>query len=209
MAATRVHYLRRRQSRGLGLPQPFDPICLVWLAAMASLAMHSCAAVAGTSEPPPEPGSYRTDNYNAPVPKTLNGAKAVLTADKAKQLMDVGEAVFIDVYPRPPKPANLPASTVWRDPPHRSIKGAVWLANTGFGGLTAQVQSYFESELVRLTGGEKTKALVFFCLRDCWMSWNAAKRAIEMGYGQVYWFSEGTDAWEEQGYPIALIEPER
>ena len=164
-------------------------------------------ATAETSEPPPEPGAYRTDNYNAPVPKTLRGAKGVLAADAAKALMDSGGTVLIDVYPRPPKPTNLPASTVWREPPHRSIKGAVWLANTGFGGLSAQVQAYFEGELVRLTGGDKTKALVFFCLRDCWMSWNAAKRAIEMGYSTVYWFSEGTDAWEENGYLIEIIEP--
>ena len=164
------------------------------------------AASAQTSDVA-EPGGYRLDDYNKPVPKSLKGARAVLSADEAKTLQDAGAAVFIDVYPRAPKPANLPPSTVWREPPHRSIQGAVWLANVGFGGLTNHVQAYFEGNLARLSGGDKAKPLVFFCLRDCWMSWNAAKRALELGYTEVYWFSEGTDAWEESGYPITVIEP--
>jgi PQQ-dependent catabolism-associated CXXCW motif protein len=43
---------------------------------------------------------------------------------------------------------------------------------------------------------------VFFCLKDCWMSWNAAKRALSLGYRNVMWFSEGTDGWQELGYPL-------
>ncbi len=177
-------------------------------AALAAFALALVAPLARAETDVAEPETYRTENYNAPVPATLKGARAVLSADAAKQMMDDGHAVFIDVYPRPPKPANLPAGTVWRDPPHRSIKGAVWLANIGFGGLTDQMQAVFEAGLARLSGGDKAKPLVFFCLRDCWMSWNAAKRALTLGYTQVYWFSEGTDAWEEFGYPIAVIEPE-
>ena len=41
--------------------------------------------------------------------------------------------------------------------------------------------------------------LLFYCLKDCWMSWNAAKRAIALGYRHVYWFPEGTDGWTEAG----------
>ena len=175
-------------------------------AALAAIALISSAARAQAGDVE-EPAAYRLEDYNKPVPKSLKGARAVLSADAAKKLQDAGTAVFIDVYPRAPKPANLPASTVWREPPHRSIKGAVWLANVGFGGLTDHVQAYFEGNLARLTAGDKAKPLVFFCLRDCWMSWNAGKRALGLGYTHVYWFSEGTDAWEESGYPIAVIEP--
>jgi PQQ-dependent catabolism-associated CXXCW motif protein len=193
---------------GFELGTVTKPMRSSWLAGLAlGLAtLAPSAALAGDRVI--EPSTYRTENYNAPVPETLAGAKAVLDADAAKKLMDAGTAVFIDVYPRPPKPANLPTSTLWRDPPHRSIKGAVWLANVGFGGLTEPVRAYFERELVRLSAGDKAKPLVFFCLRDCWMSWNAAKRALEMGYENVYWFSEGTDAWEEQGYEVDIIRPE-
>jgi hypothetical protein len=53
------------------------------------------------------------DKYRTPVPKTLKGSAGILSADEAKQFKDNG-AVFIDVYPRAPKPPNLPASTVSR-----------------------------------------------------------------------------------------------
>jgi PQQ-dependent catabolism-associated CXXCW motif protein len=154
-----------------------------------------------------EPGGYRADDYNRPVPKTLNGVKAVIDAEAAKKLLESGSAVFIDVHPRAPKPANLPATTIWREPQHRSIKGAVWLPNVGFGQLSGPVQDYFEAELVRLSRGNKSQPLVMFCLRDCWMSWNASKRAMALGYTSVYWFSEGTDAWEESGYELTVLSP--
>ena len=166
-------------------------------------------APAPSDTPVAEPSGYRTDNYRTPVPKTLTGAKGVLTADAAKHMMDDAHAVFFDVYPRAPKPPNLPASTVWHDPPHRSIMGALWLPNAGYGVVSAETQAYFEAKLALHTVADKSKPVVFFCLRDCWMSWNAAKRAISMGYTAVYWFSEGTDAWEESGYPVTNIEPEK
>ena len=35
------------------------------------------------------------------------------------------------------------------------------------------------------------------------MSWNAAKRALALGYGNVAWFPDGTDAWEALGLPLS------
>ena len=154
-----------------------------------------------------EPESYRTDDYRKPVPATLKGAK-VITADEASALWTAGSAVFIDVYPHAPKPPNLPANTVWREPQHFTIENAKWLANVGYGLLSAESEAYFKSHLERLSGGDKSKPLVFFCLRNCWMSWNSAKRALTYGYSNVLWFSEGTDAWQEIGQPIAEAKPE-
>lgn len=145
-------------------------------------------------------------DYRAPVPKTLARAHVVDARD-AEALLAKG-AVFIDVYPRPPKPPGLPPKTVWRSPKHQSIQGAVWLPNVGYGKLADAPESYFRSNLMRLTDGDTSKPLVFFCLRDCWMSWNAAKRALEWGYANVTWFPDGTDGWQEIGNDIANVEPE-
>lgn len=154
-----------------------------------------------------EPDTYRTDNYRAPVPGTLKGARVVDVGD-AEDIWRARTAVFIDVYPQPPKPANLPKGTIWRTPAHESISGAYWLANVGYGVLSDDFEGYFRDGLQRLTGGDRNRALVFFCLRDCWMSWNAARRALEFGYSNVIWFPDGTDAWRELGLPIEAITPE-
>jgi PQQ-dependent catabolism-associated CXXCW motif protein len=154
----------------------------------------------------PEPDGYRTDDYRSPVPKTLKGAR-VVTAESAEPLWRDGSAVFIDVFPRAPKPPNLPAGTVWRDPVHMSMKGANWLPNVGYGVLSPEFADYFMTRLARLTNGDTAKPVVFYCLRNCWMSWNAAKRALSWGYTSVLWFSEGTDAWQEAGNELERVEP--
>jgi PQQ-dependent catabolism-associated CXXCW motif protein len=155
----------------------------------------------------PEPVDYRHDDYRKPVPATLKGA-TVLDAAQALDLWSSKTAIFIDVYPRPPKPANLPAGTLWRDPSHQSIENAKWLPNVGYGVLSDAVDSYFRSTLMTLTQGDMAKPIVFFCVRNCWMSWNSAKRALAYGYTRIYWFPDGTDAWQEIGQLVVDVQPE-
>ena len=136
----------------------------------------------------PEPEGFRLNQYRSDVPATLRGARAV-SSDEAKTLHDAHQTLFIDVLPRPPKPSNLPKGIVWRDMRRDSIPGSFWLPNVGYGRLHAKVDIYFKAQLVRLTGGDRSKAVLFFCLERCWMSWNAAKRALEYGYTNVIWYS--------------------
>ena len=81
-----------------------------------------------------EPEGYRTENYRAPVPATLAGAR-VLTTAEAEAIWRAGRAIFVDVLPRTPKPPNLPPGTVWRDQPRSNIPGSIWLPDTGYGKL--------------------------------------------------------------------------
>jgi PQQ-dependent catabolism-associated CXXCW motif protein len=164
-------------------------------------------AVAAPSAPPEEPSGYRMDDYRSPVPKTLAGAD-VLTADEAEALWRAHRGVFIDVYPKPPKPPNLPAGVFWRDPEHHTIDGAHWLPNVGYGPLPDDVEAYFKTQLEKLSGGDRNQRLVFFCQKDCWMSWNAAKRALGYGYTNIAWFPDGTDGWQELGYPLVKVQAE-
>ena len=32
---------------------------------------------------------------------------------------------------------------------------------------------------------------MFYCRSDCWLSWNAARRAHQLGYRQLYWYRAG------------------
>jgi PQQ-dependent catabolism-associated CXXCW motif protein len=123
-------------------------------------------------------------NYRAPTPATLKGARVVTTAE-AEQIWKSGGAVFLDVLPHAPRPANLPPGTIWREKPRRNIPGSSWLPDTGYGALAPMTENYLRTNLARATGGDRTKALVVYGLRDCWMSWNAAKRILAMGYANV------------------------
>lgn len=181
------------------------------LGAIPVAALFLCAALwaaeaADGAAHVPEPDGYRMDDYRTPVPKTLAGAR-VIGADEAEELVKAGSAVFIDVYPRAPKPPNLPAGTVWRDPTHMTMEGAHWLPNVGYGVLSDEFEAYFKSRLETLTGADRTRPVVFFCLKDCWMSWNAGKRALAWGYTNVIWFSEGTDAWQQAGFDLVKATP--
>lgn len=158
-------------------------------------------------ENPPEPEGYRTDSYRAPVPATLAGAR-VLTTAQAEAIWRAGSAAFIDVLPRPPKPPNLPAGTIWRDKPRSNIPGSIWLPDTGYGTLAEATDDYLRNGLARASGGNHAKLLVIYCLTDCWMSWNAAKRALSYGFSNVAWYPEGTDGWQRADLPLADSQPE-
>ncbi|MFN3208037.1 MAG: PQQ-dependent catabolism-associated CXXCW motif protein [Roseovarius sp.] len=154
----------------------------------------------------PEPDAYRMDHYRGPVPETLSGGTVVDTV-QAHELWQSGNAAFIDVLPRAPRPANLPEGTIWRDKSRASIPGAIWLPNVGYGALAEVTAEYFRAGLEHATGGELDRPVVFFCLAECWMSWNAAKRAIAWNYSRVYWFPEGTDGWMFEEFPLDDVTP--
>ena len=175
-----------------------------WLVAATLGGLLLAGAAHGQSVAEPE--GYRTGEYRAPTPASLKGARIVTTAE-AETLWKAGNAVFIDVMPRAPRPANLPAGTIWRDTPRRNIPGSVWLPDTGYGALASVTEDYLRRNLARLTAASPAKVLVIYCLRDCWMSWNAAKRALAMGYANVAWYPEGTDGWGDALLPLEESKP--
>lgn len=154
----------------------------------------------------PEPSGFRMDDYRAPVPATLAGA-TVVGPEEAHALWEAGETAFIDVLPQAPKPANLPQGTIWRDKPRDSIPGATWLPNVGYGAIAEVTDAYFRDGLAAATGGDLSHPVLFFCLENCWMSWNAARRALGYGYRAVYWLPEGTDGWTLFDYPTERVTP--
>ena len=166
----------------------------------------------GTTQPllaacvEPEPKDYRTSDFRAPTPCTLQGGIVVGTED-VERLQSRDGALLIDVLPAARRPKNLPADSIWLPKSRRNIPGSVWLANAGLGALPVEEEIHYRKHLERLTGGDKSRKLVVYCLADCWMSWNAAKRAIEWGYSAVYWFPQGTNGWTLQGYALEENKP--
>ena len=93
------------------------------------------------------------DDYRSAVPATLQGA-TVLSTDEARAHWERRDAVFIDVLPQVPRPAGLPASTIWREKPREDVPGSVWLPDTGYGALAPVMERYFEHGLQQASGGD-------------------------------------------------------
>ncbi|MBV8537367.1 MAG: PQQ-dependent catabolism-associated CXXCW motif protein [Alphaproteobacteria bacterium] len=156
--------------------------------------------------PVPELPGYRLDNYRAPVPLTVAGGTAIATED-AKALWTDRHAIFVDVLPAPRRPEGQAPGAVWKPLPRLHIPGSLWLPDVGRGEINERLESYFRDNLERITGRNKAAPVVFYCLADCWMSWNAAKRAISYGYTQVYWYRDGTDGWTKAQLPTEAGTP--
>jgi PQQ-dependent catabolism-associated CXXCW motif protein len=155
---------------------------------------------------PDELDGYRLDDYRAPTPATVAGRAAIDTA-AVHRLWQSHAAAFIDVLPAPRRPDGLPAGAVWAPKPHRDIPGSIWLPDVGRGALTPRLEAWFRAGLERASEGDHKAPLVFYCLAECWMSWNAAKRAIAWGYDAALWYADGNDGWAAAGFPIAEAIP--
>ncbi len=153
-----------------------------------------------------EPSEYRMDDYDAPVPDALTGAGWV-GAVEVQRLMVEENAVVVDVIPEHRKPEALPENQIWIPVPHEGVPGALWLPDTGFGPLSETTERYFRMHLEEATEGDLDRPVAFYCRADCWMSWNAAKRALSYGYKNVYWFAEGVDDWFFEGFDFAHLTP--
>ena len=66
---------------------------------------------------------------------------------------------------------------------------------------------YFAAQLQRASHGRKDWPLVFYCRSDCWLGWNATRRARALGYTRLYWYRDGIDAWQQAGLPLEPAEP--
>ncbi|MCJ8144204.1 PQQ-dependent catabolism-associated CXXCW motif protein [Ancylobacter sp. A5.8] len=181
---------------------------LAWLgmAGLLAVMLAFSQRPAVSAEVVPEPDGYRMDSYRAPTPPTLRGA-AVLDTAAAEALWRAKGALFLDVMPRDVKPTNLPPGTIWRDKRRDHIPGSVWLPNVGYGALSPEMDAWFRKSLGDLTEGRRDAPMVFYCLTDCWMSWNAAKRAMDYGYSAVSWYPAGSDGWAKTGLPLEQATP--
>jgi PQQ-dependent catabolism-associated CXXCW motif protein len=181
---------------------------MIWMMRLSAIffSLTASAALSGQIASTPEPAGYRLESYRAPTPATLEGAR-VLNTTETHEIWKNKQAVFIDVLPRAPRPQGLPANAVWRESERKDIPGSIWLPDTGYGVIADVVLRYFQRGLIEATEGNKNRSLVFYCQKDCWMSWNAAKRALSLGYRDVSWYPEGSDGWAAAAYPLETQRP--
>lgn len=173
----------------------------------ACLLMLSMTCDAGSAAPSSPPlfnaDGYRISLYRSPTPKQAGGATVIGTEELQSLLNQPRKPVLIDVYRR-----QWLEGRFIEDEPHANLPGSHWLANTGDGELSAQWMDYFTEHLRRFSDGHLDQPTVFYCRADCWLSWNAVKRATALGYSEVYWYRDGLDAWLAAGLPVSPAQPE-
>lgn len=149
---------------------------------------------------------YRTARYRAPVPAAPEGVTPI-SASEASALRDRQDVLMIDVMPA--EGGHREADRRWRLAlPRRTIPGAHWFPEVGRGDPDPAIAADFVRGVARLSHGRLDRTIVVFCLSDCWMSWNAARRLAALGYRDVRWLADGTDGWSALSLPLVDAVPE-
>jgi PQQ-dependent catabolism-associated CXXCW motif protein len=162
---------------------------------------------AATTSPAPEPQGFWTGPINSAVPATLAGGKVIHSAHQLQSLLKRPMTVILDVSNAPRRPDNLATGAPWLPLPHQAIPGSLWIPGAGLGDIPPAVDDFFRKQLATATADDVSRRVIVYCHQTCWLSWNAAKRAIGYGYRNVYWYRDGIEGWKAAHFPTAVIEP--
>lgn len=153
-----------------------------------------------------EPEGYWGGPINSPVPATISGGKVIHTQALAKLLEEEG-SVIVDVSNTPKRPEGMALDLPWLPLPQDAIPGSIWIPDVGMAEVSAPLDEFFREELSEATDGHLDATVVIYCHEQCWLSWNAAKRAINYGYRNVHWYPEGIEGWRAAGFTTETVEP--
>ena len=125
---------------------------------------------------------------HGPTPNQIPGGQVITTKGLLPLLQQQGVPVHVfDVLGGPEAlPNAIPAA--WASAP---------------GSFDDSTQQRLTQMLRQVTRGKIDAPLVFYCQSpECWMSYNAALRAIRLGYRNVLWYRGGIEAWKNAGLPL-------
>lgn len=158
------------------------------------------------SEEVREPEGFWSGPINSAVPATITGG-TVIHARELSELLEQSKPLVIDVSNEPKRPPGMAADAPWLPLPQEVIPGSVWLPGAGMAEIAPETDVIFRKLLSQTTGDDRDHPIVIYCHERCWLSWNAAKRAIGYGYRRVHWFPEGVEGWRAAGNPTAVATP--
>ncbi len=181
---------------------------------LSSLALHLAWFPIHSEEKPDSatldyfgPGGYRIAKYRSPTPATVPHGITV-TTPRLQELIRYQDPILVDVQAVAVRPETEEFGISWLLAKERfNLPGSVWLPNVGYGKLDKRMDDYFRYHLNRLTGGDLDRPIVIYCVIDCWMSWNAIRRAASYGYRRLYWYPDGTDGWAVRDLPMEKAQP--
>jgi len=172
----------------------------------ALIAVLCLAVTAVAAAGVPEPEGFRLDGYRGAVPDSVAGATVVHMA-QLQELQRLDAVVLIDVLAAPRRPAGMLPEAPWLPTAHRDLPGSLWWPDIGRGAISPELETHLRTRLADIAASHPGSLIVFYCKADCWLSWNAAKRAAQYGVS-AGWFPEGVDGWEAAGFPTQDATPE-
>lgn len=121
---------------------------------------------------------------HGPTPTSVPGGRTVTTEDVVRLIRSRRPFLTLDVLGGP-----------------ETLPGAVPVAAASApGSFDDATQREFGRFLERATGGDRRLPLLLYCQSvQCWMSYNAALRAIDLGHSEVLWYRGGIEAWKMAG----------
>lgn len=134
-----------------------------------------------------QPQSQLQQTMHGPTPTSIPGGQ-VITTDRVIALVQQGmqggagaPLVFHVLGPGPTLPGAQNAAPA-----------------SQAGSFDDRTQQEFGQYLQQVTQGDKARPMIFYCMNtQCWMSYNAALRAIRMGFTNVLWYRGGIEAWQQ------------
>ena len=177
--------------------------------ALGMCALSSVPSMATAADAPTDaqPEGFWEGNADTPVPAALDGARVVHVKEVAALLRE-SKPVVIDVSSAPRRPAELAPGAPWLPLPHRALPTSRWFPGLGAGAITPAEDDFFRTRLAAATAADFDAPVIVYCHEKCWLSWNAAKRAVVYGYRRVYWFTDGIEGWSQAGENTVAVEPQ-
>jgi rhodanese-related sulfurtransferase len=130
----------------------------------------------------------RSGGMHGPTPASIPGGRLITTPEVAQLLGNLqSQALVFDVLGG-----------------QQMLPNAIPVVPAAQGGtFQDQTQQEFGNYLQQVTQGRKDRPMIFYCQSvQCWMSYNAALRAINLGYTSVLWYRGGIEAWQQAGLPL-------
>ena len=124
------------------------------------------------------------ENVGTLTPLTIPGARTISTGELYSALRGNRRFLLVDVL----------------DSPHAGLPGARRYPGVGMPIPSEDLGGLLDKD----TGGDKSYPVVFYCQGpQCWESYNAALRARDAGYTNVYWYRGGLEAWAMANLPAS------
>ncbi|MBV8684793.1 MAG: hypothetical protein JO111_18110 [Caulobacteraceae bacterium] len=124
------------------------------------------------------------ENVGTLTPLTIPGARTISTGELYNAIRGARRFLLVDVL----------------DAPHAGLPGARRYPGVGMPTPSEDLGGLLDKD----TGGDKSYPVVFYCEGpQCWESYNAALRARDAGYTNVYWYRGGLEAWSMANLPAS------